>query len=123
VGPFKITTPPDWKFEDPGQQEDSFVGHISGPNLTLSFDCSDMGYANHLISAGDETANMHNITTDTNGHYIVKTIWPKVTGKGMTGVFIQGRSSSFDFQMNGINLSAEDEQSALMAFKTITFNK
>jgi hypothetical protein len=120
VGPFKITTPPDWKFEDPGQQEDSFVGQITGPNLILSFDCSNMGYANHL---DDEDAKIQNIKIDTNGNYITKTIWPKVNGRGLTGIFIRSSSSTFDFQMNGKDLSAKDEKLALIAFKTITFNK
>jgi len=86
----------------------------------LSFDCSSMGYANHL---DDEDAKTHNFKIDTNGNYITKTIWPKITGKGMTGIFIHSRSSNFDFQMNGYDLSAKDERSALIAFKTITFNK
>ncbi len=120
IGPFKITVPLDWKFVAPGEQEDSFVGQITGPNLILSFDCSDMGYANHL---DEEDAKIHNIKIDTNGNYITKTIWPKVLGRGMTGIFIRSRSSNFNFQMNGYNLSAHNEKLALIAFKTITFKK
>jgi hypothetical protein len=120
VGPFKITVPPNWKFEDPGQQEDSFVGRITGPNLVLSFDCSNFGYANHLDEVDPKT---HNFYIDTNATYITKTISPKITGKGLTGIFIHSRSLSFDFQMNGNDLSAKDEKLALIAFKTIIFNK
>jgi hypothetical protein len=120
VGPFKITVPLGWKFEDPGQQEDSFVGHITGFNLVLSFDFGDKGYANHLDG---ENAQTHNFKIDTSGDLITKIIWPKITGKGLTGIFVHSRSSNLDFQMNGSDLSANDEKCALIAFKTIIFNK
>jgi hypothetical protein len=118
VGPFKIATPPNWSFEDPGKQGDSFIGEITGPNVKLSFDCSDMGYANRL---SDDSAKNYNIKIDTTDKYIIKTLWPKVSEKGMTGVYIHSRSSSFNFQMNGKNLSSENEHLALKAFKTIIF--
>jgi len=213
LGAFKISVPQNWKYEDPGEQEDSFIGQITGSHVVLSFDCSNMGYANHLIPTEQEylkknewdrggafykvgvtyTADfnvkneraaqmkklgttdstlvhveadpsyqtktnihlpstsqkskypkadyiadmtykdstiyisieipvgikMHHIQVDTTENYIIKTVWPKVPGKGMTGIYIKSRSSSSNFQMNGSNLSAENQKLALIAFKTI----
>ncbi|MES2107497.1 MAG: hypothetical protein V4577_02035 [Bacteroidota bacterium] len=204
LGPFKISVPESWNFKDPGEQEDSFVGQITGDSVNLSFDCSSHGYANSLIESQeqylkvtrhflltrpdlqpdtgmhsgsiifeniDDNENMpanpidttvdiakpddkqkvlhpkadfiatvnisgkvyffpvivpsiiknHNIVISTNGDYIIKTIWPKIPGKGMTGVYIHSRKSSFNFQMNGQNLSLKNQELALAAFKTIKF--
>jgi hypothetical protein len=196
--------PKSWKFDDPGEQEDSFVGQIIGPDIMLSFDCSAHGYANSLIEsekqylslvqyeltvrpktkpdtaaegnnklindiaegkttqsqASDTSVQIdksdhtqipqfpnadyvarvkiagkidyvpinvpaliksHHISIDTSGDYITKTIWPKVPGKGMTGIYIHSRTSDFNFQMNAKNLSLENQEQALAAFKTIKF--
>lgn len=87
-------------------------------------------YIARLIYKGD-TAMMpilipaqikkHHIMVDSTDKYIIKTIWPKVAGKGLTGIYIQGRKSSFNFQMSGKNLSASDQELALKSFKTIQF--
>lgn len=215
LGSFKISIPKNWKYQKI-QGEDSFVGEIVGPNVTLYFDCSGMGYANSLMlseeeylgqlhytlkmypsskpdtdynisnsfilnliktsfasesknsrlrhpprkgdtlinfiklkkedhvkySNADYIANIefngksihrliyvpseikhHNIIIDTAGRYVKKTIWPKMAGHGMTGIYIYKQSSSFSFEMNGKNLSADDQQSVLKAFKTITFKE
>jgi len=60
---------------------------------------------------------------DTTEKYIIKTVWPKIAGIGITGIYIHSRKSSFNFQMSAHNLSAENEKLALRAFKTITFKK
>jgi hypothetical protein len=216
LGAFEISIPKEWNYQK-DQGEDSFVGKFIGPAVSLSFDCSDMGYASGLIPTEEEylkkenwlrecyfckpgviyTANFnvrnekiaemkkrgitdstlvkveadpsyetrkklhkptseelkkypkadyiaeltyrdstisipieiplgiksHNIQIDTTAKYIIKTIWPKVPGNGMTGIYIHSRSSRFNFQMNGINLSAKDQKSALKAFKTIKFKE
>ena len=181
LGQFSINVPSDWKYKIPGQQEDSFVGQIIGPKVALSFDCSSMGYANHLIqtkgeyldsrdwwdqSSGlpywgtevkillpdsfqkakypnaDDIAELtyqnkivylpieipaniktQNIQLDSNINYVFKTIWPKTTGKGMTGIYIHSRSSNFNFQMCAKNLTTVDQEMVLEAFKTINFKK
>lgn len=120
LGSFTIEIPKIWKTDIPDDQEDSFVGRIIGPKLILSFDCSDMGYASDLK---DIDTSSHHIQIDSTNKYIIKTIYPKKAGKGMTGIYLKSRSSSFDFQMNGVDLSVENEQRALKAFKTITFKK
>lgn len=63
----------------------------------------------------------HHIVVDTTAKYIIKTIWPKVTQKGMTGVYIHSRKSYLNFMMDSKNLSLANQQLALAAFKTIKF--
>ena len=215
LGAFKITVPHEWNYQKM-QGEDSFIGDITGSKLLLSFDCSNMGYANQLLPTEDEyikkeewlmdcplykpgvtyTANfnvksekarqmkekgitdsslvkvegdpcfnakkyvhkltpdqknkfqkadyvadltyrgetvalpieipqaikMHNIQIDSTDKYVIKTIWPKVAGKGLTGIYIHSRKSRFNFQMSGKNLSANDQELALKSFKTIKFS-
>jgi hypothetical protein len=186
---FTISVPKQWNSNIPQDQEDSLVGQIFGPNVELSFDCSNRGYANHLLfteqeylkkgewmhdcyfckpgiafsngmpnigaqkyihtptaqqkikfpkadyvadlSYKDSTVYLpieipqeikqNNIQLDSDSKYVYKTIWAKVPGKGITGIYIHSRKSYFNFQMNGKNLSANDQESALKAFKTIRF--
>lgn len=61
----------------------------------------------------------HNLKIDTTVNYIIKTVWPKLPGAGMTGIYIHSRKSKLNFQMNAKNLSAKDQELALQAFKTI----
>jgi hypothetical protein len=61
----------------------------------------------------------HNIRVDSTGKYIVKTIWPKTSDKGMTGIYFKSRSSGLTFNLVGFNLSKKDQDLALQAFKTI----
>ena len=61
----------------------------------------------------------HYITIDSTGKYMIKTIWPKVPGKGMTGVYMKSRKSSLNFQISGEGLPKAQEGLALQAFKTI----
>ncbi len=61
----------------------------------------------------------HNIRVDSTEKYIVKTIWPKNCGKGMTGIYFKSHSSRLTFNLAGINLSKKDQGLALQAFKSI----
>jgi hypothetical protein len=115
---FKISIPNDWRYKKL-QGDDSFIGEIDGPNVELSFDCSNWGYASNLITEDDNNFNKYIIRVDTTNKYIIKTVYLEIAGKGMTGVYIHSRSSTFNFQMNGVNLSAQNEELALKAFKTI----
>jgi hypothetical protein len=56
---------------------------------------------------------------DTTKLCIIKTIWPKTTENGVTGVYIKSLNTPMNFNMQGSNLSKEDETAALAAFKTI----
>lgn len=110
---FSISIPKQWHYRKE-QGIDSFVGEISGPKVSLFFDYSDMGYAGHLDESLEE-----NIHIDSTNNFVTKIIWPKIIGKGITGIYIHSRKSSLNFQMNGKNLSARDQELALKAFKTI----
>ncbi|MFD0749351.1 hypothetical protein ACFQZS_04300 [Mucilaginibacter calamicampi] len=220
VNKFTIALPEGWNYQNGGEQGgpfgDSFGGFITGPNLVLNFEGSDMGYANNLVVTEQyylekggwreachfckpdvtytDSANVdalkksemqmkgikdsslvkvepypvekvqriyklspsqkiefptadymidivsngevktiplgiplltkrHNFKIDTTDKYIIKTLWPTVPGKGMTGIYIKSRTGKFNFQMNGINLPLADQQAALAGFKTITFKQ
>ena len=116
IGAFTIDVPPEWQSDVPTDQEDSLTGYIKGKNISLYFDFSTMGYANHL---SDPEYQSQNVKIDSSGEYIIKTIWPKIDGKGKTGIYMQSRKSSLNFQMNGEDLSKEQQEMALAAFKTI----
>ncbi|MBD1386356.1 hypothetical protein IDJ75_13815 [Mucilaginibacter rigui] len=116
IGAFTINVPDEWQSDVPADQEDSLTGHIKGKNLSLYFDFSTMGYANHLSDLEHESQN---IKIDSSGEYIIKTTWPKIAGKGITGIYMQSRKSSLNFQINGRDLSKEHQEQALTAFKTI----
>lgn len=116
IGAFTINVPAEWQSDVPADQEDSLTGNIKGKNISLYFDFSTMGYANHLSEFEHESQY---IKIDSSGEYIIKTIWPKMAGKGMTGIYMQSRKSSLNFQINGRNLSNKQQEQALTAFKTI----
>ncbi|WEA02720.1 hypothetical protein [Mucilaginibacter sp. SJ] len=182
---FKLSLPPNWHYQR-DQGIDSFVGHIIGPNDSLSFDFSSMGYANHLIQSeqeylkandwqrgcdfceeehtysdspnidvkikihtptvkqkskypkADYIADMltkdstlyipivipaeikaHNFNEESKDGFRIKTIWPKIPSKGITGVYYQSKSSTLSFQLSGSNLSKQDQDLALQMFRTI----
>jgi hypothetical protein len=66
-----------------------------------------------------EEIKEHYIKVDTTDKYIIKTIRPWQAQRGITGVFFKGRSSHLTFNIVGVNLSLEDQNVALQAFKTI----
>jgi hypothetical protein len=54
---FEMWIPPGWNYQQQ-QSRDSFAAEIVGPNKAmLSFDFSNMGYANHLIPTTEEYLN------------------------------------------------------------------
>ncbi|MDB5128212.1 hypothetical protein [Mucilaginibacter sp.] len=116
IGAFTIDVPPEWQSDIPTDQEDSLTGYIKGKNISMYFDFSTMGYANHL---SDFEYQSQNVKIDSSGEYIIKTIWPKIVGKGMIGIYMQSRKSSLNFQMHGKELSKEEQEMVLAAFKTI----
>lgn len=178
---FRLMAPPQWTIQNPGGSDESFVGGIVGPGVSLSFNYSVTGVASRLLSPEKDYINKfewwdgegsfpfsgttkkmhlptpaqkirypkadyiadlkngnrfvslpielpaeirtHNFKIDSNDKYVFKTIWPKVAGKGMTAVFIQARTSNFNFEINGRNLSLKDQQTTLSVFKTIQFKQ
>jgi hypothetical protein len=55
LGQFSLQVPGDWTYKEENGI-DSFVGTIIGSECRLSFDCSEMGYANSLINTPEEYA-------------------------------------------------------------------
>lgn len=126
---FRITVPKDWIYKKQ-KGIDSFVGEISTGNSSLSFDYSTMGYASFGPESEQESreigypvipdeAKLHHFSIDTSEKFISKTVWPKTTGKGTTGIYIKSRISSLSFNLDGSNLSQKDQNEALRAFKTL----
>ncbi|MEO7212745.1 hypothetical protein [Mucilaginibacter sp.] len=65
---------------------------------------------------------IHNFRIDTTDKYFIKTVWPKVPGQGLTGVYYKGRNNRLTFNLAGARLSAAQQDLALKAFKTIKIN-
>jgi len=93
------------------------------PNADFMADISNKDSVKSIPLILPMVIKLHNIKVDSTDKYVIKTIWPKKPGRGMTGVYIKSRNSAFNFQMNGIDLSPADQELALAAFKTITFKK
>lgn len=149
---FTIQVPPTW-----GQVRikgiDSYVGLIALDNGdTASFDLG--WYSNPLddesifvhgsdVHLVDEKGNLtfygkadtvdierlkkNKIKWTTIDRKRAKIVQPKLTGKGMTGVYFDSlwtKGSGTDrFQLNGIDLSPENERQLLIAVKTLKFKE
>jgi hypothetical protein len=61
----------------------------------------------------------HNFKIDTVGQYIIKTVWPKQTGNGITGVSYRKVNSKFTLGIFGERLGEQEQNKVLQAFKTI----
>ncbi|MGB3107748.1 hypothetical protein [Sphingobacterium siyangense] len=67
-----------------------------------------------------------NVSWDTIDNRRAKIVFPRISGKGMTGVYIGslwGDSSKVRFNLLGSNLKAQTEQDLLKAIKTLRFHK
>src|ERR1700761_1548601 len=53
LGSFKISIPKEWSYKHQ-DGVDSYVGEIAGKNVSMDFDYSGMGYANHLLPTEQE---------------------------------------------------------------------
>jgi hypothetical protein len=100
--------------------------HVPTPIQKIKFPkadyIADLTFKDSTISVPIEipiAIKYHNIQIDTTDKYIIKTIWPKVPAKGMTGIYFKGRFSHLTFNMLGSNLSKQDQGLALKAFKSI----
>ncbi|RKR83892.1 hypothetical protein BDD43_4107 [Mucilaginibacter gracilis] len=65
----------------------------------------------------------HNIRIDSTNRYIIKTISPKVTGKGITAIYFYGKKDHLTFNLVAANLDAREQEQALTAFKTISIKE
>ncbi|MDN3579837.1 hypothetical protein [Mucilaginibacter flavus] len=110
---------------DPSYQTKTLV-HLPSPSQKVKYATADyiadLTYNDSTIFVPIEiptVIKMHNIKIDTIEKYVIKTIWPKIPGKGMTGVYFKSRNSRFNFQMSAADLSKSDQDLALQAFKSI----
>lgn len=79
-------------------------------------------YKDSTITVGvtlPDDIRKHNVKIDTVDKFVIKTIWPKKTGDGMTGVYYRKLDSRFDLQINGQNLKEQQQAEALKAFRTV----
>lgn len=100
--------------------------HLPTPEQRAKYPTAD--YIADLVYKGQTTyvpitlpgiIKNQNIRVDTTDKYIIKTVWPKIPGKGITGIYIKSRKSHLNFDLESSRLSAQEEQQALRAFKTI----
>jgi hypothetical protein len=70
-----------------------------------------------------EKVKKYDFQIDTIGGYYRKIVKPKNGIDGMTGVYFQDLESSFNFNLVGENLSKENQERALQAFKTIKIKR
>ncbi|GAA4341083.1 hypothetical protein GCM10023149_53060 [Mucilaginibacter gynuensis] len=119
---FSMEMPKQWHYKSlPGFDDLSgiIVKGQSQDSVVLTFDYSAKGYANNLKHITDSNAKAYNIRIDSTDRYVVRTVWPKVAGKGTTGIHYKGSTSRFAFSVAGYNLIKKDQELALAAFKTI----
>ncbi|WP_343565675.1 hypothetical protein [Sphingobacterium sp.] len=67
-----------------------------------------------------------NVSWDTIDNRPAKIVFPRVLGKGTTGIYVGdlwGDSSKVRFNLHGSNLKAQTEQDLLKAIKTLRFHK
>jgi len=69
---------------------------------------------------------IQNVSWDTINNRRAKIVFPRISGKGMTGVYIGslwGNASKVRFNLHGSNLKAQTEQDLLKAIETLRFHK
>lgn len=67
-----------------------------------------------------------NVSWDTIDNRRAKIVFPRISGKGMTGVYIGslwGNSSKVRFNLHGADLKMQNESDLLKAIKTLRFHK
>ena len=65
----------------------------------------------------------HEIDYDTISHYVRKTVKSINVDIGITGIYIEDLKSDFNFNLVGYNLSKENQNAAIEAFKTIKMKR
>ncbi|MEJ2882216.1 hypothetical protein [Pedobacter sp. GR22-6] len=114
---FTIEVPSHWE-KVKVQGIDSYVGRFSiSANEYAGF---DLGRYSSKLEGEDQ---IYEFTTISNKK--AKIVRPKVSGKGLTGVYIDSIGNTpygrIRFQLNGRNLTAANEELLLTAIKTIKF--
>lgn len=114
---FTSSLPPGWKFNKL-QGIDSYVGEFIGDGAKLGFDFG--WYSNSLAEDNDPN---HIVTYETIGGYRARIVVPKVTGNGTTGIYFGDLGNQNRFNLDGSNLTASQQETALKIFRTIKFKK
>ncbi|MGJ1227241.1 hypothetical protein ACR78H_16980 [Sphingobacterium siyangense] len=91
-------------------------------------DSSDFVVVNDIMSMNIDADlyRKQNVSWDTIDNRRAKIVFPRISGRGMTGVYIGslwGDSSKVRFNLHGSNLKAQTEQDLLRAIKTLRFHK
>ncbi|MCS4163058.1 MULTISPECIES: hypothetical protein [Sphingobacterium] len=93
-----------------------------------NLDSSDFVAVNDIMSMNIDADlyRKQNVSWDTIDNRRAKIVFPRISGRGMTRVYIGslwGNSSKFRFNLQGSNLKAQTEQDLLKAIKTLRFHK
>lgn len=70
-----------------------------------------------------EEIKRYDIKIDTIDHYYRKLIRPRMGRSGMTGIYLEDLTSRFNFNLFGENLSLENQERAIKAFKSIKIKR
>ncbi|OOQ56866.1 hypothetical protein [Mucilaginibacter pedocola] len=89
------------------------------PNADYMADLTYKGLTKSIPIEIPAETKAHHLKVDSTAKYFIKTVWPKVTGKGITGIYIQSRKSALNLMISGRNLPQQQQMQALEAFKTI----
>lgn len=111
TGGFEIEVPANWKYKK-ARGIDSFVGRIKSKVVDLSFDWSEMGYANNLAPTINEYVNEEQWEWMPNPPYMKEGV------TYTSGDVIVERN-----RLVGENLSKENQERAVSAFKTIKIRR
>lgn len=76
----------------------------------------------HFVEFPEEIKS-HQIVVDTLGNYERKIVRSTIEFSGITGVYFEDLNSSFNFNIVGENLSFENQDKAIEAFKTISLKR
>ena len=93
---------------------------------TANFDSADVIIVDRLTSTDIDRYRYNNVTWDTIDGRLAKLVYPRRSGVGMTGVYIdsvyvQQRGEVIRFNCYGVNIKPANEQRVLDAIRTIKF--
>lgn len=93
-----------------------------------NFDSSDFIVVKDIMSMNIDADlyRKQNVSWDTIDNRRAKIVFPRISGKGITGVYIGslwGDSSKVRFNLHGTDLKTQTEEDLLKAIKTLRFHK
>jgi hypothetical protein len=103
--------------------DSSFIGKVD----TILYDPSAFIYVKNSLLVDPDKYRKNNVSWDTIDNRKAKIVYPRRTGIGTTGIYIDSLwPSGFDidhFNLYGENLKPENEKLFLAAIKTLKFHK